>query len=55
MTPEERLVADFDGTGLTVGPHPMAYRRAELRRARMLSAKELMQVAHGSYVARPAA
>ncbi|MGO9517312.1 MAG: DNA polymerase III subunit alpha, partial [Candidatus Korobacteraceae bacterium] len=27
MTPEERLVADFHGTGLTVGPHPMAYRR----------------------------
>jgi error-prone DNA polymerase len=31
MTPEERLVADFHGTGLTVGPHPMAYRRAEMQ------------------------
>ncbi|HEV2382507.1 MAG TPA: error-prone DNA polymerase [Terriglobia bacterium] len=30
MTPEERLVADFRGTGMTVGPHPLAYRRAEL-------------------------
>lgn len=30
MTSEERLVADFHGTGLTVGPHPLAYRRAEL-------------------------
>ena len=50
MTPEERLVADFHGTGLTVGPHPMAYRRADLRRARVLSAKELTQVANGSYV-----
>jgi error-prone DNA polymerase len=30
MTPEERLVADFRSTGLTVGPHPLAYRRAEL-------------------------
>jgi error-prone DNA polymerase len=30
MTSEERLVADFRGTGLTVGPHPLAYRRAEL-------------------------
>jgi len=50
MTPEERLVADFHGTGLTVGPHPMAYRRAALRRARVLSAKELTQVANGSYV-----
>ena len=27
MNHEERLVADFSGTGLTVGPHPMAYRR----------------------------
>ena len=50
MTPEERLVADFHGTGLTVGPHPMAYRRADLRRARVLSAKELAQVPNGSYV-----
>ncbi len=50
MTPEERLVADFHGTGLTVGPHPMAYRRADLRRARVLSARELTQVPNGSYV-----
>src|SRR5207248_3752830 len=28
MTDEERLVADFRGTGLTVGPHAMQYRRA---------------------------
>src|SRR4029077_7482986 len=28
MNHEERLVADFHGTGLIVGPHPMAYRRA---------------------------
>ena len=33
MTAEERLVADFHGTGLTVGPHPLAYRRQDLRRA----------------------
>jgi error-prone DNA polymerase len=50
MTPEERLVADFHGTGLTTGPHPMAYRRAELRRARVLSAKELAQVPNGRHV-----
>jgi error-prone DNA polymerase len=30
MSNEERLVADFRGTGLTVGRHPMAYRRAQL-------------------------
>jgi error-prone DNA polymerase len=50
MTPEERLVADFRGAGLTVGPHPMAYRRAALRRARVLSAQELTQVVHGRHV-----
>ena len=50
MTPDERLVADFHGTGLTVGPHPMAYRRAALRRARVLSAKELAEVPHGRHV-----
>ena len=50
MTPEERLVADFHGTGLTVGPHPMAYRRADLKRAHVLSAKELTQVTTGRRV-----
>jgi error-prone DNA polymerase len=28
MTPEERLHADVGGTGITVGPHPMSFRRA---------------------------
>jgi len=50
MTAEERLVADFHGTGLTVGPHPMAYRRAELQRARILSAEELKHAPHGRCV-----
>ena len=50
MTPEERLVADFHGTGLTVGPHPMAYRREHLKRAGVLSAHELTQVPNGRRV-----
>ncbi len=50
MTPEERLVADFHGTGLTVGPHPMSYRRADLRRACILSAYDLKRVPHGRHV-----
>jgi error-prone DNA polymerase len=50
MSTEERLVADFGGTGLTTGPHPMAYKRAELRRERILSSAELAQAANGSYV-----
>ena len=29
MTVAERLVADYRGTGVTVGPHPMALRRAD--------------------------
>ena len=31
--PQERLAADFRGTGMTIGPHPMAYRRAEMQQA----------------------
>ncbi len=50
MTPEERLVADFQGTSLTVGPHPLAYRRAELQKAHILSAKQLAESTHGLYV-----
>jgi error-prone DNA polymerase len=50
MTPEERLVADFHGTGLTTGPHPMAYRRADLRRAGVLSARDLTRVPNGRHV-----
>jgi error-prone DNA polymerase len=50
MKTEERLVADYAGTGLTTGPHPMAYRRTELRRAGILSARELQQQPDGSRV-----
>ncbi len=50
MTTEERLVADYAGTGLTVGKHPMAYRRDQLRRERILSAEELRNVVNGEYV-----
>jgi error-prone DNA polymerase len=50
MRTEERLVADYAGTGLTTGHHPMAYRRAEMRRQGILSAKELRQRVDGDYV-----
>ncbi len=50
MTPEERLVADFHGTGLTTGPHPMAYRREDLRRAGIFAAKDLAHLPHGRHV-----
>ncbi len=50
MTTEERLVADYSGTGVTIGHHPMAYRREELRRRRILSAQELQVHRDGAYV-----
>jgi error-prone DNA polymerase len=43
MTTDERLAADYMGTGLTTGPHPMAYHRAALRQEGILSAEELTQ------------
>ena len=47
MSVEERLVSDFHGTGLTTGPHPMAYRRGNLQRRGVQSAMELKQLPHG--------
>jgi error-prone DNA polymerase len=47
MNIEERLVSDFHGTGLTTGPHPMAYRRGELRARGIKSAMELKNIPHG--------
>jgi error-prone DNA polymerase len=41
MTDDERLAADYAGTGVTTGPHPMTWQRAELRRQGFLSAIEL--------------
>jgi error-prone DNA polymerase len=50
MTPVERLVADYGGTGVTLGRHPMALRRAELRRRGVLAARELAGARHGAPV-----
>jgi len=50
MNVEERLVADYAGTGLTVGKHPMHYRRPELRRNHILSAEELRTRRDGEFV-----
>jgi error-prone DNA polymerase len=41
MSTDERLAADYAGTGITTGPHPMAYQRESLRRLGILSAAEL--------------
>ena len=47
MNHEERLVADFHGTGLTVGPHPVAYRRAWLNAMGIRRASDLRDIPHG--------
>jgi error-prone DNA polymerase len=47
MTNEERLVADFRGTGLTIGPHPMAYERKEMNRRGIFAAVELPKMRNG--------
>ena len=47
MNHEERLVADFHGTGLTVGPHPMAYRREWLNAMGIRRASDLRDLPTG--------
>jgi len=47
MNHEERLVADFHGTGLTVGPHPMSYKRDWLNAMGIRRAIELRNLPTG--------
>ena len=50
MTPPERLMADYAGTSLTIGPHPLALRRAELALRGVLRASDLPHGRHGRRV-----
>jgi len=50
MNHEERLIADFRNTGLTVGPHPMAYHRAEMSSRGVRRANELAGIPNGQYL-----
>jgi error-prone DNA polymerase len=50
MSLDERLVADCTGIGMTIGKHPMAYRRAELDKLRVTPAAALHSVANGRTV-----
>lgn len=50
MTATERMVTDYAGMGLTIDRHPMSYRREQLRRDGILSAKELRGVRDGVFV-----
>jgi error-prone DNA polymerase len=47
MDREERLVADFHGTGLTVGPHPMAYHRDHMNALGVRKATDLANIPSG--------
>jgi error-prone DNA polymerase len=49
MTDEERIVADFHGSGLTAGPHPMTYCRATLAAMHIKCAAELESIPDGEY------
>ncbi|MEW5978700.1 MAG: error-prone DNA polymerase [Acidobacteriota bacterium] len=50
MTAEERLVADFHGTGVTVGPHPMSHHRTQWNRMRIQRARDLAALPDGKPV-----
>jgi error-prone DNA polymerase len=47
MTEAEELMADYRGTGMTTGPHPMVFAREELRRMGALTSAELTNVPDG--------
>jgi error-prone DNA polymerase len=50
MTAAERLSADYGGTGVTVGPHPMAYCRAEMDARGVTRAADLARLRNGGTV-----
>ena len=50
MTVPERLLADYAGTSLTIGPHPMSLRRSELALRGVLRASDLSLGRHGRRV-----
>jgi error-prone DNA polymerase len=50
MVADERLVADYAGTGVTLGPHPMALRRVTLAREGVVRAGDLRRRHDGDLV-----
>ena len=50
MSTHERLVADYSGSGLTIGHHPMRFQREHLCKKRVLTAAELRETRNGTYV-----
>ena len=50
MSITEKLVADFAGTSMTVGRHPVAHQRAELNRLKVRRAIDLGKIRHNTIV-----
>jgi len=50
MTIPERMNADFRGTGLTIGKHPVAYHRQELNKLGALRAIDIANLPNGNFV-----
>jgi error-prone DNA polymerase len=50
MNPTERMISDYVGTGITVGPHPMALKREALKRLQVIPASNLDSVQNGRRV-----
>jgi len=50
MNQEERLHADFHGTGLTLGKHPMAQHRSRLDREGVVPSAKLTSLCDGTFV-----
>ena len=50
MSLTERLDADFRGTGLTIGKHPVAYHRGELNKLQALRAIDIRRLRDGTFV-----
>ena len=50
MTASERLMSDYSGSGLTIGPHPLALRRMELALRGIQRAADLPRGRHGRRV-----
>ncbi|MEJ2145523.1 MAG: error-prone DNA polymerase [Acidobacteriota bacterium] len=50
MTRVERMISDYEGTGMTIGPHPMVLKRRALGKRGVLPAAQLHQVRTGRRV-----
>jgi error-prone DNA polymerase len=50
MSDPEEMAADFRGTGMSTGPHPMAFARADLDRHGVVRAADLANIRHGQRV-----